>query len=388
MNIIAAAVLGAVLAGPPSGRPPIGPLERYEPRLYDVKFTVDLNTAIPYGQDDPRWGRHPKDDRPIRFGGTFQLADTPIIMPLVFQGTYHRIDHTTVRPQLWLGGQEDRSLGNRFRIDETGPHHGAYAVIPIVQFRGQLIRWSVRYRMKSYSSRINEAGAQSIPWPREWPSEVSDGLAPQLFIESGDPIFKETVDRVSEGKLRLVPPYLAAKDLVRYCINELQLSGSPLYRGRAGVLHGLNVNGAAWAAREGRGNPNDLVCVCVAMLRAAGIPARPVIGVEEDERDRAELVVWAEMYLPGAGWIPFDPIEMRGKSVRHRNVKDPWPEFGSMKDLNERIPLAYHFIPPKAVQSPQRPAVWGWDPRPKGETAEQRITIGVSSLGRLPEDDR
>ena len=211
-----------------------------------------------------------------------------------------------------------------------------------------------------------------------------------MYIESNDPIFAETVERVSEGKLRFVPPYLAAKDLVRYCLNEIQISGSTMYFGRAGVLHGLNIDGALTAARNGRGNENDLVCVCVAMLRAAGIPARPVIGVEENEKKkRDDLLVWAEFFLPGAGWIPFDPAEMRGKGLRNRDVRQPWPEFGEMKDLNRRIPLAYHFIPPKAVESPQRAAVWGWDPRP-GDTpaAEQRISIDIVSRGLAPEDPR
>ena len=95
---------------------------------------------------------------------------------------------------------------------------------------------------------------------------------------------------------------------------------------------------------------------------------------------------WAEFYLPDVGWVPFDPMEMRGK-VRSLDVRRPWPDFATMKELNERIPLAYHFVPPATVQSPQNPAVWGWDPRPGGDpSSEQQIRFQISSRGRGVED--
>jgi hypothetical protein len=250
------------------------------------------------------------------------------------------------------------------------------------------VRWQVDYRMQSWSSLIDDGAAAQIAWPKEWPKEVQDGLKPQMFIESDDPIFKETVDRVSEGKLRLVPPYLAAKDLIRYAINNIQTVGDGVDLGGQGQIRGIELFGARQAALDGRGTPHDLVCVCVAMLRAANIPARPVIGVQESEKSgKKEFCTWAEFYLPECGWIPFDPFVMRGKGIRTMDVKRAWPEFGTMKDLNERIPLAYHFIPAATIESPQNPAVWGWDPRPGGtDTSEQAITIGVVSRGKGEDD--
>jgi hypothetical protein len=304
-------------------------------------------------------------------------------MPLIFRGTYSKVWQESLHAELWLGKSQDFQLVDRFRIDDGLPHHTHLAVLPIESFRGKVVRWNISFRSQTYSSRIDDAAAAEIPWPREWPAEVADGLKPQMYIESDDPIFRETVDRVSEGNLRFVPPYLAAKDLVRYCTNELQVSGDGLAYGRLRTLHGLEIDGALAAATSGRAGPHDLVCVCVAMLRAAGIPARPVIGWGENDKGRNILVSWAEFYLPDAGWIPFDPDAMRLKAIQHRDVRDPWPEFGTMKDLNRRVPLAYHFMPPRAVVSPMYPALWGWDPRPNGSpNAEQRITIGSVSRGR------
>lgn len=367
--------------------PPRGPLERYQPKVYDVRFEVEINTQIPWAHDDPR-NRSRLDERPLAWGGTIRVEDAPIVMPIVLEGAYHQVARDSVGGHLWLENHVDPGLADRFRIDSGLPFGTHLAVLPIARFVGKYFRWDVTYRMQSFSSRVDERGAASIAWPREWPKEVADGLRPQLYIESDDPIFKQTVERVAGGDLRLVPPYYAAKDLVRYCINELTVNGNGVRRGRAGVLHGMEVVGARRAAREQLGSEHDLVCVCVAVLRAAGIPARPVIGIEEDKHGRNTLVSWAEFYLPEAGWIPFDPEQMRGKGM-HRPVQDPWPEFGTMDDLNERVPLAYGFMPQRSVQSPMNPAVWGWDPRPSGSPdAEQMVRITVSGRGAGVEDPR
>ena len=373
----AALVLVAIVATltPPSGRPPIGPLQRYEPRLYDFTFDVTITTVSPYDLGRQR-GYH--------------LVDAPIVMPVIFQGTYSAVSADSLRARLWLGGREDLRLNERGRLDTGFPFHTQLAVLPIERFTGMSVRWQVGYRVQTWSSRLtDEAAAARIPWPREWPGEVLDGLQPQMFIESDNPIFAETVQRISKGQLRLVPPYLAAKDLVRYCVNEIRVTGNGVNRGNFGVLHGLKVTGAQRTATSGVGGPHDLVCVCVALLRAAGIPARPVIGVEKLRHSKAGFVSWAEFYLPDVGWVPFDPLVMRGKGIRNLDVRRPWSEFGTMKDLNRRIPLAYHFIPPTTVESPQNPAVWGWDPRPGGDpSSEQIIKFTVVSRGRGPGDPR
>ncbi len=376
-------IAATALLAPPSGRPPTGPLERYEPRIYDFTFEVTITTIAPYDLSQQRG---------------YTLVDAPIVMPVIFQGTYSTVSAESLRARLWLGGREDLGLAQRGRLDTGFPFHTQLAVLPVESFAGMSLRWEVGYRVQVWSSRLtNEAAAAAVPWPREWPEEVRDGLQPQLYIESDDPMFAQQVEHVSNGQLRLVTPYLAAKDLVRYCVNEIRVTGNGVNRGNLGVLRGLKMIGARRAATSGIGGPHDLVCVCVAMLRAAGIPARVVIGVKTlskaDRMKRAgprntpDLVSWAEFYLPDVGWIPFDPVAMRGKGIRNLDVRRPWSQFGSMKDLNRRIPLAYHFIPPTTVESPQNPAVWGWDPRPGGDpSSEQIIKFKVTSRGRGVEE--
>lgn len=354
---------------PPSGRPPIGPLQRYEPKAYSLAFTVAVSTLQQQNGLD-------------KFN--YRLDDAPIVMPVIFLGTYSTAKSDSVKGQLWL---ESREANPHFELKSGYPFNTHLATINVDHFVGQSVRWQVAYDLQVWSSRIDDEAAARIAWPQEWPKEVQDGLAPQSYIQSDDSIFAEEVEKVTRGKLRLVPPYLAAKDLVRHCINSIQISGSANIRDEFRVLRGMDVNGAAQAARKRIGSPHDLVCVCVAMLRAAGIPARPVVGAQENELGKGEFVSWAEFYLPEAGWVPFDPIEMRGKGVRNLDVRKAWPEFGTMDELNERIPLAYHFLPPVTIESPRNPAVWGWDPRPGRDAgSEQRVNIVIVSRGRGVDD--
>jgi hypothetical protein len=424
MNSLLLALGGLLALSPPSG-----PLQRCEPRVHDVRYQVTMR-------------------------GEFDLAQTRIIMPLVFRGAFSRTAADSVQGRLWLAGRQDRSLPQRFRVEggasgeESLPYGTHTAVLPIPEYHGGQLRWDVACRVQSWSSRIDDQWAGRMtwprplprellrgvrseqPWPRDWPEEAREALAPQPFIESDDPIFAQAVREVMGDRLPLTPPYYAAKELVRYCVENIEVGrGATYYHdprvpharspwqipgsgvGGGKVIVGMQVMGASRAARHFNSggpmpgpdrpgeppSPHDLVCVCVATLRAAGIPARPVIGVQESKWGRnsenseaAEILSWAEFYLPGAGWVPFDPVAMRGNSLVNRLVQDPWPEFGSLDDLNRRIPLAYHFVPPGARVVPDIPALWGWADAGRASIAwaDQFIYISIISRGRGVEDPR
>jgi len=60
------------------------------------------------------------------------------------------------------------------------------------------------------------------------------------------------------------------------------------------------------ATREG--NPEGKVDLLCALLRAVGIPARPVLGLRLESAQPVEPVVWAEAWI-GGEWIPMSPTE-------------------------------------------------------------------------------
>ncbi len=74
----------------------------------------------------------------------------------------------------------------------------------------------------------------------------------------------------------------------------------------AETTHGSEDALLTLAAREGR--PEGRIRLLVTLLRAAGIPARPVVGLHLREGFTPDPVVWAEAWL-GDHWVPLAPNE-------------------------------------------------------------------------------
>ena len=63
------------------------------------------------------------------------------------------------------------------------------------------------------------------------------------------------------------------------------------------------------------GKCTDISSVFVALCRAAGVPAREVFGLRLGKKSEEEITTWqhcwAEFFLPGRGWVPADPADVR-----------------------------------------------------------------------------
>lgn len=63
------------------------------------------------------------------------------------------------------------------------------------------------------------------------------------------------------------------------------------------------------------GKCTDISSVFVALCRAAGVPAREIFGLRLGREASADLTggqhCWAEFFLPGSGWVPADPADVR-----------------------------------------------------------------------------
>ena len=200
------------------------------------------------------------------------------------------------------------------------------------------------FQALAYSSVLDNQVASSIPWPESWDPQLEYYLEPSRFIESDDTIFKKAVE--DNGDAKSVPIHIAAKVLIRYCLLKIGSDGQ-YTKTKDSTTTGLDLKGARSAVSNGGGSAADLVCVCIATLRAAGIPARPVVGITNADRIGNEdidtkYIVWGEYALPGAGWVPFMPERMRG-TVDNLSRTEPWQGLGALPRLNRRIPLAYNF---------------------------------------------
>lgn len=86
-----------------------------------------------------------------------------------------------------------------------------------------------------------------------------------------------------------------------------------------------------------RGVCQDQAHLCLAMLRALGIPARYVSGLLT--RQPGETHAWIEFLHPHLGWLPADPT--RGVVI---NIGTDYLKFGVGRDYSEVPPVSGSFI--------------------------------------------
>lgn len=114
----------------------------------------------------------------------------------------------------------------------------------------------------------------------------------ERFIEVTDPQIIELANQIAEDETN---PYLLARKYYNYVIDNSHYK-----------ILGEGLRGAMALVDTGIGECGDYASLFIALCRAAGIPARPVVGywaISGIEQTH----VWAEFYLEPFGWIPADP---------------------------------------------------------------------------------
>lgn len=141
---------------------------------------------------------------------------------------------------------------------------------------------------------------------------------PEKKIEIALPAIVEEAERLRDGGGTPLEVARAAYDWV-------------LERTEYRLIDGFG--GAAYCLENGHGECTDYSALFVALCRAAGIPARPVVGFFADRTDGWHC--WAEFMLPSGHWIPVDPsVGDESRRNRHRY-------FGGVD--NRRVALAKTF---------------------------------------------
>jgi transglutaminase-like putative cysteine protease len=339
MTTMFALILAAPLQVSPAGPPiivPEGPLQRTESVRHRFTITVTIN--------------YPPT------GGT----NTPWTMPLIVDGPWSAVDTAGFEVTLVAGSDQLTERGvDVFKGPNALGIGDISATIPPVQ------TWPLQVRVTgvatSWSSTFDDAAALQMPWPSAWPGPVSAMLKSSVLIESDSSIISETVKALTQGDVRSVPPAQAAKLIVQDACKRFKVGQGHMRVGSQSQLRGIDVQGAEAAATSGTGTPADLVCICVAMLRAGGLPSRPVIGLGSARWGGAnEYGVWAEVYLPGCGWVPFDPDVLRQQAIDTLDPRTRWTGFGTLPQLQRRIALSWSFGPSDAATAFDSWAPWGW----------------------------
>lgn len=313
----------------------MGALRRTESRLWEVTLNLNL----------PAISKH--DD-----------SEEAVIVPVSTLDTWWQVDPRSFRARVLVDLTPYPAAGALMSVTQNSMGD-SFAEVPlpkVIEERAQLdLTWTV----ETWSCELNEELASRTVWPQAWPEDVQRWRQPSPGIESGSPALKATVARMFNGFPEGIPPVYAAKELIRAGSRALRNAGHVEGSSTGAQRRGIPVWGCASALESQLGGAADLVCITIAYLRAAGFPARPVIGIVQGSRGSKSssgrhsdsLELWGEVYLPDAGWVPFDPNEIRGGISTETPADKQWDGFGTDRDWNQRVPITHelHLFRPSAA---------------------------------------
>jgi transglutaminase-like putative cysteine protease len=185
----------------------------------------------------------------------------------------------------------------------------------------------------------------SVQLYRQGSEEVLRYTKSEVYIESDDPEIISLADTLAGKETN---PYMIAKIFYDHIIDTAEYQ-----------LLGQGLNGAKYLLENGEGECGDYSALFVALCRAKGIPARPVVGywaVSGNEQTH----VWAEFFLESIGWIPVDA------TIGQQSDENRSYYFGNMD--NQRVILSKGYNTPLVPEGPdgfiapilQVPLWWFW----------------------------
>jgi hypothetical protein len=138
-----------------------------------------------------------------------------------------------------------------------------------------------------------------IPFPlKNVPSDVTKYLAAGKIINVNDPAIKAKANELARGEddAYVVVYKIGSwiQDNVDYSLDSLTADAQQT---------------ASWVIQNRRGVCDEITALFIAMLRGVGIPAKFVSGhayTDFGELNDFGPHAWAEVWLPGSGWIGFD----------------------------------------------------------------------------------
>ncbi len=348
------ATAALVLVQPPAAAAlAAGPIQRVDP----IEYRVQMDVSVPH------------------------LGRRTLWMPLFKEGQYHSIDMTRF-DEFVAAAPFERNKPNWSARPVDIPSMGSYATIECGSPGLYDNELRITEYVTAYSAQADEPALAAIDWPNAWPIEVDWALRPQMFIECFNQRVVDLMNTWTAGRPRSLEPFYLGKELARRSVGFVRVSGDEvevtLDSHQQRVMTAIRVQGALAAIENQRGSVNDLVCLYVAVCRAAGLPARPIIGIDADEQEES-LLSWAEFYVPDAGWVTVDFQRLVRSPGSMDDLTRPWPGVANDDDLNERIPLSCYFYAPPIHKWPDPapdPLLWAWETMPQ----DRRSNLSKATL--------
>ncbi len=247
---------------------------------------------------------------------------------------FQKVDNLNIRftPEPSELKDETDGFGNRFRV---------------VTWNGLRSPVSVKidFEVELSSELRAESSTTSFPL-KDIPDKEKVFLKPTKMVQSdSQDIIKISRQLTSSA----ITEYEAVSSILNYVIDHVRYTYNPPQYD------------ALWTLKTGTGNCQNFAHLSMALLRAAGIPARIVGGITLKESwkvpvdENSYLVqsmgqgghAWIEIYFPDLGWLSYDPQQSKQfTSSRHikqthgldsDDINDSWRASPYLPEYNELI---------------------------------------------------
>ncbi len=211
-----------------------------------------------------------------------------IWFPLPPDNLYQTVTDIAIHGQTEYRVVQDPEYGNKIAYISATAESGR-------PFETELtFRVTRKQRFQLYSSERDFTLAQ--------PRNLRRFLAPDSLVPIGGKIAAATAEVINSR----MTPLQEARAIYDYVVATMSYDKTGQGWGRGDAVYACDAR---------KGNCTDFHSLFIGMARAAGIPARFVIGFPIPEKRPSGKIngyhCWAEFFLPDAGWIPVDASEAR-----------------------------------------------------------------------------
>lgn len=174
---------------------------------------------------------------------------------------------------------------------KSGIYYWKFNSLP---YLGNSIKMSIDFSFASYEINY-QIDPEKVGQYNNKSKIYIDFTKNEPFLECGNTEIQKLAKEIVGSEIN---PYIKARKMYEWILDNIDYQFVP------------GLKGAIYALQNRHGECGDYAAFFVALCRATGIPARPVIGMWANPFN--EPHVWAEFYLPNYGWIPVDASQADG----------------------------------------------------------------------------